>query len=86
MPEAADYAEASRLLARTAEQVRGVNGPVRAGLGPEVLDGGELGRSVERFVTDAGLRAGAIADELDERSTEAARLADEANAPADTAA
>ena len=78
MPDAADYREAARLLARTADEVRGINQPVEAGFGPTVLDGGELGRSTGRFIDDAGRRAAAIAAELDELSIEADRLSTEA--------
>lgn len=77
MPDAIDYREAARLLARTAEEVRGINQPVQAAFGPTVLDGGQLGPSTERFVTDAGRKADAIAAELDDLAARAERLSAE---------
>jgi len=79
MPVAADYGEAARLLARTADEVRGINEPVEAGFGPTVLDGGELGRSTGRFIADTARQVAAIAAELDELSIEADGLSVEAD-------
>ncbi len=66
MPTSDELRQASADLQALAEEVRGINPPVLAASGPDVLSGGNLGDSLAEFIRVQRVGGIAIAEDIDE--------------------